>query len=172
MKFFRRMLLLGSFACLTFLQSGCIHFVYRPVARPIPKNELQPVSAKAPVAVVAIPGDSEERLLAGKWHYTEASFAPVIAKVLRDGLTGMGVSVVDKAEKSIKISVDDVRIESGIFKVPATVLLHVETESGYERVFEGIASSGSTPTRAVNAALSRSVANLLKDTEFIEYLKK
>jgi hypothetical protein len=171
MKCSHRALPVTTLAAIALTLSGCVS-VYRPRAYPVPKRQLQKIAARAPVAVVVIPGGTTERAIIRRVHYVPSQLAEDVGRVLRDALKDMDVTVAEKADKTIKLAIDDQRLNQGVFAWSATVMLHVETESGYERIFEGVASSGNNMFKAMNAALGRSVANLLKDDEFIEYLKK
>jgi len=146
-----------------------------PRVSPVRRGDIPDVNVRSSVAVVTAARDSAKQRLTMLDYYMPDDYAEDIGRVFVDALKAMDVTVVDKAEKTVTLTLHELKFIQGMvpFRLPsATVQIHVTTESGYERVFEGFARTAGKWQKSIYAAAGRAVTLLLKDEEFIEYLSE
>lgn len=106
-----------------------------------------------------------------KWYGNYQRWTDTAIEITRRKLSERGMNVVNDAHKSLKLSIDTVKITNGIWVMRCEITLKVETNEGYVKTYLGDKRSPNNIHKAVTGAVMYAVAEMLRDENIISYLK-
>lgn len=86
-------------------------------------------------------------------------------------LSARGAKIAPDSDIVLKLSITDAESENGFFQLFCTATLRVETGDGYVGEYSANAGSPAHMSRAVDGAVTRVVAAMLRDQKIISYLQ-
>jgi hypothetical protein len=160
-----------AFVLLSIL-SGCTHhYVADPTTFPL--DAVPRFSSTDAVALIDGQSSSADVLFATnmghEWYGNLQAWTETAIAIAQTELEKRGMSVSQKAPRSLKMSVISANTTSGGWGFRCITNLQVETGAGYVRTYVG---EGPSPilTRAADAAVMKAVAAMFKDENIISYL--
>jgi len=155
--------------------SGCTHH-YDPNPYPIQSDRIPPFDVRGTVDVLNNQPETEAVHIgsvgAHKWMGSLRNFTETVVFSLRMELANRKVRVGADSEKTLKLAVTKVALESGMWMARGLVYLTVETGEGFQKEFIGINSTPAGQFRAWDGAIALAVIDILNDKEILNYLKK
>jgi hypothetical protein len=167
------------FGALLLVMSGCA-VSHTPQVEPVEEGSLPQIQGKGTITIANVQPDTNVREFGragmGKLQGDLHTWTEIAAQLLTTELTKAGLKVQAGGQKSIKISVVDLKLDvSGIDFVAAmakgNARIKVETGDGYSKEYEG-EKNALRPPNACEKAVTEAVVNMLKDENIIAYLKK
>jgi hypothetical protein len=161
------------------ISSGCA-VTTAPKVEPVETGALPPIQGKGTITLINDQKDTAVREFGragfGKLQGDLHTWTETAIQLLGMEMEKAGLKVQSGGEKSIKISVVDVKLGvSGVEFVASVakgnVRIKVETGDGYSKEYEG-EKNALQPPNSCEKALTEAVVNMLKDDHVVAYLKK
>jgi hypothetical protein len=156
---------------------GCAHTFVPSMGEEFEPGAIPEFESKNTLRLQNVQTDAESvTFLRYAWDYYLANrqeCSDVAIAIVKRELTKRGMEVSDTGTKSLKLAVETVDSRGTVYW-DVIVRLRAEAGNGYIAEYEG-SSNTVTPygaRGAADAALSYSVANMLKDPKIMEYLTK
>ena len=163
--------------------SGCMTMHTNTQAPMLTDDAIPKLSINKAVALRNSSTNSGD-IIIGKWigwtvygdlyKFTESSISAA-----KDGLKRMGVTTRNDAEKVLKLEVNNALSEQenftfSVFPFRVTTALTVSTGDGLKKEYTGVFNypNGYQTTWAIEKSLARCVAQMLNDSEIIQYLEE
>ena len=157
------------------LLGGCTHHVI-PNASTFKLDAITEFSAKNNISLVNSQKSTKDVLFAtqagDKFYGNLQKWTDTAIEITERELSKREMNVVKDAPKSLKLSIETVKGTLGFWVSRCEITLRVETSNGYVNTYIGDNRSPAHMNRAADGAVMRSVAEMLRDKEIIEYLKK
>ena len=158
-----------------FALGACTHH-YAPNASTFKFDPITEFSTNNFVSLVNSHTSADDVLylaFAGHKHYGNyQQWTDTASEIARRELSKRGMTIVDSTQKSVNMSVETVNITVGMWAARCELTLKVATGEGYAKTYLGDNRSPATVNRAIDGAVMRAVAEMLRDQEIIAYLKK
>jgi hypothetical protein len=172
MKTTKKRLLLLLIALL--LLAGCSHH-YIPRTTTFDFEEIDEFLSNSTVSLINDQPFSDDVLFLSRGtHDYYADFKAWTEKAIaitQREITSRGMKVVEDAPKFLKLSVMTAEGTTGMWQVYCETSLRVETGDGYVNEYVAKAGSPASLQRAVDGAVMRVVAAMLRDRNIIRYLQ-
>ena len=155
---------------------GCTHR-YTPKQYPLKPGMAPEFSGGHPISLINVQESTDEVLIC-KTEFNEKLFGNLqewtdsVIGLLRSELEKRDIVPTEDADKQLRISVTQAKVETTVFTIRCFIYLKVETGDGYEKEIE--INSGSFAgiyERACDGAVTRAVAAILNDDTILAYLK-
>jgi hypothetical protein len=164
---------LASFlATFLLIGSGCTH-IYVPNSTTFDFDAIPEFTSSKSISLTNAAQNSENVLFATnmghKWYGDMRKWTDVAIAITERELTKRGMNISDSGEKSLNMSIKSARMSTGGWGFRGYVTLAVETGDGQKMRYVGEGPSP-TLTRAIDAAIMRAVAQMLKDEKITGYL--
>jgi hypothetical protein len=169
MKIVKLFLIGFSLLCL----SGCGGVYYQPSTSQ-PFEEIREFSSKNSATLINGQPSTEKVFFAGQRYANLNAWTDVAISIAERELTKRGLSVVKDAPKSLTMSIESAKVESGWVMITSQIVMRVKTSDGYSATYTGEDRSGMVGNlfRQMDTALMRVVVNMLNDPQIISFLTK
>jgi hypothetical protein len=162
--------------------SGCGTYKYHPniKARYLPQDASIKLNVTHPVAIKNVssstPG-AEGTLCEYTKHFVVTgnlyAFTEATIGTVKEALQRNNITIDDKADKRLELSVDRVICDSG-WEFSSGIILKVRTGNGLEKEYRNVQKHGTgySSTRAFELAMVQCVEQMLKDKDIVGYLEQ
>ncbi len=159
--------------------SGCaIKHNYAWTEYPIASKRITQNSYVKGQKIKIIKGDADDakRFLgnvgAHQYYGSEKSLTDGIADQLAKELKKKGIEIINDAEKSLEIKVDNYNFEQGMWKIAATINFSVAFGNEKTKSYTVRNSSPGTVDMTYNGAVALAVLEIMNDPEVLSYINK
>jgi hypothetical protein len=164
---------------LIFVMCGCAIYVHPNIEmRFVPDNSVIKINTTHPVAIKNISTNKEENLWgkARAYHYMGKLYdvTETTIGIVKEGLLRNNISIEEKANKILELSVDKIFSDFGSGKYFTVIsTLRVKMGNGIEKEYKGVGKFSISPqiTRGIEDALVQCVEQMLNDKDIINYLE-
>lgn len=156
--------------------AGCAHTYTPKASRP-----LDPIPEFRVTGEIALKNGqaSNDKVVflkngAHQWTADRQAWTDTAIEISKRELQLRGLLVGVNAKKFITLSVDSVKTEVGWVKIDSTIVMTAKTADGYSATYTGRNNSAMVANleRQWDGVVMRAVAEMLKDPQIIQYLKK
>lgn len=169
----KRISLIFAVLAITLISASCVHH-YTPRSSTYDLDAIDEFTSPDAIAIInGQPSDEDFLVVEAGIHehfgklseWTEAA-----VEVTERELAERGMQVTDAAQKRLTLTITTASSEFGMWVIRTVTYLKVETGNGYTQVYTGDNRSPSDLMRSIDGAIMRSVAEMLRDPEIVDYL--
>jgi len=158
-----------------FILGGCSH-QYTPNASTFALESIPEFSTAKSITLRNTQSSTNEVLFGAnmghKFYGNYQEWTNTAIEITRRELIERGMDVTSDSQKSLNLSIESAKGTFGTWVVLCEITLKAETSEGYIKTYLGENRSPEGLFRAADGAIMRAVAEMLRDNEIVEYLKK
>jgi hypothetical protein len=151
---------------------GCSMY-YQPIDT-FPVEPIKEFTSSASVTLINGQPSTEKIVFAGQRYADRNKWTDVAMTIAERELRKRGLNVVKGAPKSLTMSIESVKKDTGFVMIRTEILMRVTTSDGYSAVYSGSDKSAvaGRPLYQMDKNMMRVVVEMLNDPQIVAFLTK